>query len=222
MHDPALQLIGAIFRTPAAARRALAEIRATASRPESGILDAVAVTRASDGALVLQEAADPPHDSGCRVSAVTGAVLGLLWSASARPEVAGLERLGTRLRSAGMPQGQLRGLATLLTPLTSAVVAIVAPAGAAEVVGAVVEDAWKLAVEDLPPSAVLALAAEPALIFAAQGGVALPLAIALEPHPAFAAYLPAPVAAPPIEVVLPVSAPPEITVVSVRTAPAMA
>jgi hypothetical protein len=127
------------------------------------------------------------------VAAVTGAVLGLLGGADALPNGAG-GALTERLRSTGFPEGQLRGIATLLTPDSSALVTIVAPAGAAEVVGAVVEDAWKLAVEDIPASALRALAQEPALLFAGTEGAAVPLGFADGPHPAFQALQGAPAA----------------------------
>jgi hypothetical protein len=201
MPEPTLQLIAATFADRGGAPRALeAVLRARAATPY-GILDAAAVTRSSGGGLLLQGAAEPVEGGGFSVSAVMGEILRLLEStehhahAPHRPGVPAEWR-----RAARALEGQLRGIAVLLTAGTSALVTLVAPAGAADVVGAVLDEASKLAVEDLPAAAVRAIAGEPALVFAGAAGAASLKGPSPCPHPAFARYLtasPAAAAQPP-------------------------
>src|SRR4051794_22494105 len=172
MPDVFLQLIAASFQETADAPRALeAVLRARAGLPR-GILDAAAVTRAADGSLLLQGAAERAEGSGYAVSSVTGVVLGLLEGGGPLEAVPlGVAWLtGRALRTL---REQLRDVSALLTPDSSALVTIVGPSGAAEVAGVVLDQAVKLAVEDLPCEAAFSMANEPALMFFGEPGAAV-------------------------------------------------
>ncbi len=188
MPPPTLQVIAALFPDHDGARRALAAISMAMRTPGCGVLDAVAVTRADTGTLVLLEAAQW-IDGSFLVAAPTAAVLELLGCGGGRTE----DRSGPSVQAvrppcSGVPREQLRALGSLLTPAASALVAVVAPLGAAEVAGGLMEEASKLAVEDLPVSAVCEMADRPALLFAPGDPVAAPSGRTRAPHPAFAAY----------------------------------
>lgn len=180
MPDTFLQLIAAAFRDGAGAPRALEAVLRARTRLPHGILDAAAITRADDGSLLLHGAAERAG-GGFAVSPVMGVVLGLLGGQAASKEAAWLT--GRALRTL---KGQLHDVSTLLTPASSALVTIVGPSGAAEVAGVVLDEAVKLAVEDLPPGSVFAMAGEPALLFIGAPGAAVLRGTLAAPHPAFA------------------------------------
>lgn len=189
MSDLFLQLIAAAFRDRTGAPRALeAVLRARAGFPHE-ILDAAAVTRGEDGTLLLQCAAEPVPAGGFALAPVTGVVLGLLGGAAGLEAVMHhADALTGWKRSARTLKGQLRDVAALLTPASSALVTIVGPRGAAEVAGVVLDEAVKLAVEDLPLELVLAMADQPALLFAGEPGAATLRGTLAAPHPAFAGH----------------------------------
>ncbi|HEX6749550.1 MAG TPA: hypothetical protein VF092_19805 [Longimicrobium sp.] len=187
--DMFVQLIAAAFRDRTGASRALdAVLRARAHLPR-GILDAAAITRGPDGALLVQAAAERAGDGGFAVWSVTGVVLGLMGGAAALEAV---PHDALPARATRTLKGQLRDVAALLTPATSALVALVGPSGAAEVAGVVLDEAVKLAVEDLPGETVFAMAGEPALVFSGAPGAAVLRGTLPVPHTAFAGLAPAP------------------------------
>src|SRR4051812_7260345 len=126
MPDIFIQLIAAAFRDRAGAPRALeAVLRAREGLPQ-GILDAAAVTRAEDGTLLLQCAAERVPAGGFAVAPITGVVLGLLGGATALEAVSHqADLLADWRRAARMLKRQLRDVTILLTPASSALVAIV-------------------------------------------------------------------------------------------------
>ena len=81
---------------------------------------------------------------------------------------------------------QLQDVSALLTPASSALVTIVGPSGAAEVAGVVLDQAVKLAVEDLPGEAAFSMANEPALMFAGEPGAAVLHGSLAAPHTTYA------------------------------------
>ena len=185
MADVFLQLIAAAFQDHAGASRALEAVLRARARLPQGILDAVAVTRAGDGSLLLQGAAERTEGTGFAVSPVTGVVLGLLEGGGPLEAVSHQAPwlAGRHLRAL---KAQLRDVSALLTPASSALVTVVGPSGAAEVAGVVLDQAVKLAVEDLPGETVLVMASEPALLFADGTGGGVLCGRMAAPHPAFA------------------------------------
>jgi len=184
--DIFLQLIAAAFHDRAGAPRALdAVLRAREGLP-LGILDAAAVTRAEDGSLLLQCAAEPVPGGGFAVLPLTGVVLAVLGGAAALEAAPHPADLTGWRRAARLLKGQLRDVSLLLTPASSVLVTIVGPRGAAEVAGVVLDEAVKLAVEDLPRELVLAMADQAALVFTGEPGAAVQHGSLPAPHPAFA------------------------------------
>lgn len=194
MPEHALQLIVATFADRTGAPRALHAVLRARARVPGGILDVVSVTRSAGDGLLLQGAAEPLRTGGFAVSAAMGRILELLEHGERRPHAA--HRAETPLewkRAARALERPLRPTAVLLTPGSSALLTIVAPAGAGEVVGAVLEEAYKLAVEDLPVSAIAAIADEPAVQYGGADGAAVRQGSMPRPYPAFATYVPAPI-----------------------------
>jgi hypothetical protein len=184
-----LQLIVAAFSQRAGASRALdAVLRARASVP-AGIPDTAAVARSPGGELLLQRAADRVP-GGFAVSTLLGEVFGMLEAAGAHPPVSEHPGApGEWGRTARVLEERLREIAGLLTPATSVLVTIVAPEGAAEVVGVVLAEASKLAVEDLSLGIVCAMADEPALLFAGEADAAVLRGTLAIPHPGLAVFV---------------------------------
>jgi hypothetical protein len=100
MPDAVVRLIIAAFPEPDGAGCALEAVRRARDSAPGEILDAAAVTRCPDGTLLMQGAAEVVAGGGFAVSAVMGAVLGLLGTAGrVRPRA----RPAPRRRGCGPP-----------------------------------------------------------------------------------------------------------------------
>ena len=127
MTDNPVQVFIAAFETEGGAAAALKDYRAMDREGSIELIDAVVVTRGTDGKVHFEETADPSGKKWAKRGAIAGGLVGLIFPPSiivgAAVGGAGGGVWG-KIRDKGFQDEDLRALGESLEPGTSAIIAI--------------------------------------------------------------------------------------------------